>query len=134
MTARVFILLLCSIAPVGAARSVSAHHSISTEFDVRQRMTLKGTVTKVEWTNPHTFFYVDVKDAKTGTAATWACELGSPNMLVTLGWTRTTLRVGMNVSLTGIPARDGSRRLIARGIVADGNRLTAWPQEQTSPP
>jgi Family of unknown function (DUF6152) len=108
------------------------HHSISAEFDTNRRTTLTGIVTKVEWANPHTFFYLDVRDPKNGDVTTWACELGSPNMLATLGWTNKTLKVGMTVSLTGILARDGTHKLIARSIVADGVRLTAWPSEQNA--
>ena len=107
-----------------------AHHSISAEFDGNQHIFLSGTITKVAWINPHSFFYVDVKDAKTGNVVNWSCELGSPNMLGTLGWNRATLRVGMPVSLTGILARDGSHRVIARNIIANGNRLVAWPRER----
>ena len=94
---------------------------------------LSGTITKVTWTNPHSYFYVDVKEPKSGNVVNWSCELGSPNMLATLGWTNTTLKTGMNVSFTGILARDGSHKLIARNIVADGNRLIAWPSEQGAP-
>jgi hypothetical protein len=110
-----------------------AHHSISAEFDANSRITLTGIVSKVEWTNPHSFFYIETKDPKTGNTLTWACELGSPNMLSTLGWTRETLRVGMMVSFTGILARDGSRKVIPRKIVADGTNLVAWPNEHKTP-
>ena len=109
---------------------VTAHHSISVEFDERHRIPLAGTVTKVEWENPHTFFYVDVRDSKTGIVNNWACQLGSPNTLASLGWKRTTLKVGMTVSLTGTIARDGSHKVIARKIIADGNPLAAWPTER----
>jgi hypothetical protein len=108
-----------------------AHHSTSAEFDSNQRTTLGGTVSKVSWGNPHTFFFLDVKDPKTGMVVSWACELGSPNMLMTLGWTRATLKVGMNVTLTGTLARDGSHKVIARNIVADGIRIPAWPSEHS---
>jgi len=94
---------------------------------------VSGTITKVEWTNPHSFFFVDAKDPKTNHIVSWACELGSPNMLSTLGWTRRTLRVGMMVTFTGVLARDGSYKLIPRNIVADGNRIIAWPSEQNLP-
>jgi hypothetical protein len=106
------------------------HHSVSAEFDASRRINLTGTVTKVSWTNPHAYFYVDAKDPKNGAVATWACELGSPNMLFRLGWTQSTLKIGMTVSFTGIQARDGSHKVIARNIVADGSKLTAWPSEQ----
>jgi hypothetical protein len=121
-----FVASLVIVLPV----ALMAHHSISVEFDQRHRLPLTGTVTKVEWENPHTFFYIDVRDPKTGSVSNWACELGSPNTLATLGWTRTTLKVGMNVSLTGTLARDGSHKVIARKIIADGNPLAAWPTER----
>src|SRR5205814_6848996 len=107
-----------------------AHHSISAEFNAAQRVTLAGLITRVTWTNPHTFFYVDATDPKTGSVVNWACELGSPNMLQTLGWTQSTLKVGMMVTLIGVPARDRTHKVIARNIVADGTALVAWPSEQ----
>jgi hypothetical protein len=113
--------------------STLAHHSISAEFDGSRRVVLSGTITKVEWTNPHTFFFVDAKDPRTGQIVSWACELGSPNMLSTLGWTRSTLKVGMMVTFSGVLARDGSYRLMPRNIIADGNRIVAWPSEQNRP-
>ena len=129
MRFRALTLLFIAIATSSAASPLFAHHSVSAEFDGRQRIILSGTITKVVWLNPHAFFFVDVKDPKTGEVANWTCELGSPNMLAALGWTRSTLRVGMNVSVTGIRARDGSRKVNARNIVADGNRIIAWLSE-----
>ena len=126
------LTLLFAVTVPAVAFAGLAHHSISAEFDGSRRITLTGTVTKVEWANPHTFFYVDVKDSKTGETVKWACELGSPNMLVELGWTQNTLKVGMTVSLTGTLARDGSRKVNARNIVADGHKITAWPSERVN--
>ena len=132
MNARAFPLLVGAIILFAFTFTAFAHHSVSAEFDTNRRLMLTGTVTKVEWSNPHTFFYIDVKDSKTGETVNWACELGSPNMLTTLGWTQKTLRVGMSVSLSATLARDGSHKVNARGIVADGNKLTAWPSERTN--
>jgi hypothetical protein len=123
------VALLTVILCLGAASPSIAHHSIAAEFDSKQRTTLSGTVTKVEWGNPHTFFYLDVKDQRTGNIINWTCELGSPNTLVGLGWDRATLKVGMTVSLNGILARDGSHKVIARNLLVDGKRLAAWPSE-----
>ena len=109
-----------------------AHHSLSAEFDRHKLIMMTGTVTKVEWTNPHTFFYIDVKDPNTSRVSNWACELSSPNALAARGWKPNTLRVGMIVSLSGIPAKDGSRKVNARNLIADGNRLKAWPSEDTN--
>jgi hypothetical protein len=123
-------IIIATIGLLGSTATAFAHHSIAAEFDVNHRIMLTGTVTKVEWTNPHTFFYIDVKDPKTATVVKWACELGSPNMLAMRGWKPDTLKVGMTVSLTGTQARDGSHKVIARNIIADGVRLHAWPSEE----
>src|SRR5262245_807708 len=133
MNARKFTLLSTAIVLFGVTLTASAHHSVSAEFDGNRRVMLTGTITKVAWLNPHTFFYVDVRDPKGGNVVNWACELGSPNMLLALGWTQTTLKVGMTVSFTGTLARDGSRKVIARNIVADGTKITAWPSEHINP-
>jgi hypothetical protein len=130
MRAISILLLFAIIVQIATPISASAHHSISAEFNGARRMTLSGPVTKVAWANPHSFFYIDVKDAKSGAVVSWACELGSPNMLATLGWTHSTLKVGMNVTLTGIPARDGTHKVIARNIVVNGTPVIAWPSEQ----
>ena len=133
MRAKAFRLLFTAILSTSFASAAFAHHSISAEFDANQRVVLSGTITKIAWTNPHSFFYVEAKDPKTGSIVNWACELGSPNMLSMLGWTHTTLRVGMTVSFTGILARDGRHKVIARNIVADGNKVIAWPSEHNAP-
>jgi hypothetical protein len=121
-------VLFAAIVLAAVTLPALAHHSVSAEFNGTQRIQLSGTVTKVAWLNPHTFFYVDAKDPKTGTTVNWSCELGSPQMLGTLGWTRSTLRVGMMVNFTGILARDGSRKVIARNIVADGREADSLAQ------
>jgi hypothetical protein len=124
-----WLSLFVAFAGISLPVALVAHHSVSVEFDESRRLPLTGTVTKVEWQNPHTFFYIDVRDPKTKMVNNWACQLGSPNMLANLGWTRTTLKVGMTVSLTGTVARDGSRKVIARKIIADKSPLAAWPSE-----
>ena len=75
-----------------------AHHSFSVEFDAKQRTTLQGVVTKVEWTNPHVYFYADVRDKK-GQVENWAFEMAGPNMLARAGWDRNSLKVGDHGSL-----------------------------------
>ena len=84
---------------------VFAHHSFAAEFDVKQPITLKGTVTKVEWTNPHVWIYLDVTDAD-GTVQHWQCENGAPNALVRMGWTRHSLNVGDQVTIQGFRAKN----------------------------
>jgi hypothetical protein len=98
---------------ISTAVPVFAHHSFEAEFDRAKQVTLTGTVTKVEWMNPHTYFYIDVKDPKTGKVQNWACEMGSPNGLTNRGWTRNTLRVGLVVTVPGSRAKDGSFKINA---------------------
>jgi uncharacterized protein DUF6152 len=116
-----------------SAMPVSAHHSFAAEFDAAKPVNLTGVVTKVEWMNPHTYFYVDVKDAQTGKVSNWACEMGSPNGLTRQGWTRNTLRVGMVVSFDGTRAKDGSNRANARNVMVDGKKLGAASSEGVTP-
>src|SRR5678815_2685700 len=103
-----------------------AHHSFAAEYDAQKVMTLKGTVTKIEWTNPHVRFYVDVKDDK-GAVANWDLELQSVNTLTRAGWNRNSLKVGDVITVTAWLARDGSKRGNARENItlADGRQIFA---------
>jgi len=99
------------------------HHSFAAEYDANKPVTLTGTVTKVEWMNPHARFYVDVKDDK-GIVANWEFELGSPNGLLREGWTRSSLKQGDLVTVTGALAKDGTKLVNARKItLADGTQV-----------
>ena len=100
-----------------------AHHSFDAQYDRGKTIVLKGTVTKVEWTNPHARFYVDVKD-QNGKVVNWNMELGSPNGLRRAGWSRNTLSMGDEVAVTASLARDGSRMANAREVMlADGKKI-----------
>jgi hypothetical protein len=102
-----------------------AHHSFAAEYDSNKPVTLKGTVTKVDWTNPHARFYIDVKDAN-GQAVNWNFELASPNVLKRNGWSRNTLKEGDEVTVTGSMAKDGAHLANARTVtLADGKRVFA---------
>ena len=90
-----------------AAMPVMAHHSFAAQFAGNKTVTLKGTVTKVEWMNPHIYFFIDVKD-NSGKAASWAIEGGSPSGLYRYGWTKNSLKPGDDVTVEGFLARDGS--------------------------
>ena len=111
---------------LGAAVQAFAHHSFAAEYDEKKVMTIKGVVTKFEWTNPHVRFYVDVKDDK-GALTNWDLELMSVNTLTRAGWDRHALKVGEQVTVTFYLAKDGSKRGNARGSVqlADGRKIFA---------
>src|SRR5580693_2978696 len=106
---------LAAIVAVGAAGPVLAHHSFSAEFDGSKPIELKGVVTKIEWANPHVYFYLDVKDEK-GTNTNWGCETTSPGALHRQGWNRDSLKVGDQVIIDCYPARDGSKLMDARRV------------------
>ena len=119
--------LLCS----GAA--LVAHHSFSTEYDGNKTFKFKGTVSKVEWTNPHVRFYVDVVD-ETGKAVTWNMELASPSALARNGWTSRTLKVGDQVAVEGYAAKVAPNRGNARSVVtADGRSLFGGAADDNAP-
>jgi hypothetical protein len=97
------------------ASSGIAHHSFSAQFDAEKPLKLIGTVTKVAWRNPHAWFYIDVQD-NDGNVANWGMELGSPNILMRQGWSRSSMKIGDAVTVEGFHARDGSNTGNARVI------------------
>ena len=114
-----------------AAAPMLAHHSFSAEYDRSKPVTLKGTVTKVEWMNPHARFYLDVKD-DAGKVTNWEFELGSPNGLMRQGLTRNSMKIGDSVSVQGSKAKDGSNLANARTVkLSDGKKLFAGSASET---
>ena len=127
-------LLAAVVGFLVSAVPVLAHHSFAAEYDANKPVTLKGTVTKIEWTNPHSRFYIDVRDEK-GTLTNWNLELASPNALVRRGWTRKSLNVGDEVTVEGSLARDGSKMANARVVtLANGRQVFAGSSGGDDPP
>jgi len=118
-----------------AAAPLAAHHSFAAEYDSSKPVTLIGKVTKVEWQNPHAYFYIDVKDDKTGQIANWSIEMGSPNSLMRNGWSRTSMKINDGVTVQGSLAKDGSKLVNARNVVltATGQKLLTGSSEGVTP-
>ena len=133
---RAFQILVLTVAVVTLAASTApAHHSFAAEFDRQRPTKMTGTVTKVLWQNPHTFFYIDVKDEKTGKVANWGIEMGSPNILMRNGWRRDSMKIGEVVTVGGHLAKDNSNTANASTVVlaASGKRLFAGSSLGTTP-
>lgn len=126
-------VFLVALTLFSAAAPLLAHHSFAAEFDGTKRIELTGVVTKVEWTNPHVWFYINVKDEPTGKVVNWAAEMGSPNSLMRSGWTRNTMQVGMVVTLNGSLSKDGSNRVNTNNVFVDGKKLGAASSEGERP-
>jgi len=112
--------LLLSAAPA------LAHHAFAAEYDAKKPIKLTGTVTKLEWLNPHTWFYIDVKDDN-GKVTNWGFEMGSPNILLRAGWTRNSMNPGDVVTVEGSRAKDGSNNANVKVVTlaSTGQRLFA---------
>lgn len=124
--------LVAAIAGLGLsllASSGTAHHSFSAQFDAEKPFKMVGTVTKVEWRNPHAWFYIDVED-DSDKVNNWGMELASPNLLMRKGWGRSSLKIGDTVTVEGFLARDGSNTGNAQSVTlnASGKTLFVKPR------
>jgi Family of unknown function (DUF6152) len=131
---KMFAFVIFALGMGALAEPALAHHSFAAEYDVKQPVMMTGTVTKVEWLNPHARFYIDVKD-QGGKVTNWEFELGSPNSLMRKGWTRSSLKPGDVVTVDGFRAKDGSSLGNARTInLADGRKVFAGSADNGAPP
>src|SRR5688500_7843980 len=108
--------LVLGVGLMVAAVPVAAHHSFAAEFDAAQPVTIKGKVTKISWTNPHVWVYLNVADEKTGKVENWGFEMGAPQQVRARGWDRDTLKTGDELIVDRSRARDGSLRMNARNV------------------
>src|SRR5262249_33804234 len=129
-----FCLLIASLSLLCAGVTFAAHHSFTLEYDSNKRITLKGLVTKVEWTNPHARFYIEVTDEK-GSVTNGNLELASPSALVRNGWTSRSLKIGDRVTVEGFgPRATGTYRVNARSVVlADGRSVFSGAADDGAP-
>jgi hypothetical protein len=127
-------LVVASLVLLGGA-AVAAHHAFDTEFDANKPITLRGTVTKVEWTNPHVWFYLNVKNEKTGETENWGFEMGGVRQLQQQGWNRNTIQLGSELIVDGFLARNGSRNVNSKNVtLANGQKLGAASSQGQSAP
>ena len=118
------LILICAM--LLPAMPAVAHHAFATEFDAQKPVTMKGVVTKIDWANPHVWFYINVKKDN-GTIENWGFEMGGPNSLRTSGWTKETMKIGDEVVVEGSLAKNGSRNVNAKNVTmaSTGKKLLA---------
>jgi len=133
MNVRALFVLAAGFGLILGAVPVSAHHAFAAEYDAQKPITITGTVTKLEWLNPHARIYIDVKD-ESGKIANWDCELGPPNGLMRRGWTRNSLKPGHVITVTGFLSKTAPHGANARTVtLADGRQVFAGSSFDTGP-
>jgi Family of unknown function (DUF6152) len=118
---------------LATALPLMAHHSFAAEYDGNAKLTLKGTIAKVDWMNPHIWIYIDAKD-DSGKTTRWQCEGGPPNSLTRNGWTKDAVKTGDEVTIEGFRAKDGTNTCNSRSItLPDGRRVFAGTADDGAP-
>jgi len=118
-----------------AAIPALAHHSFAAEYDSTKVIKVTGSVTRVDWQNPHAYFYIDVKNTDTGRVENWAFEMGAPSVIARQGWTKQTLKIGDVITVEGTRAKDGGTHGNARSVymASTGKKLGAGSSEGVTP-
>ena len=127
MRTKIFPFLLAASGLL-ASLPAWAHHSFAAEFDGSRSMRLIGTITRIEWTNPHSYFYIDVKDDK-GNVVNWGCEGAGPGALTRRGWSKGDVKLGDTLIVDGYPAKDGSHIIDARRVTLPDGRIISGAAE-----
>jgi Family of unknown function (DUF6152) len=129
---RMYFGVLAILGAALAAAPAMAHHSFAAEYDSKKPVKITGTVTKIDWMNPHVYFFMDVED-ESGKVTQWGFEMGPPNLLQNAGWTRNTMKIGDVVVVDGTLAKDGTNQGNARTVTlaSTGKRLGAASSENT---
>jgi hypothetical protein len=117
-------LVFATITGLAAVVPAIAHHSFAAEFDGSRSVRLSGAITKIEWSNPHSYFYIDVKDDK-GNILNWGCEGAGPGALTRRGWKKGDLKLGDTLIVDGYPAKDGSHLIDARRVTLPDGRIVS---------
>ena len=129
---RILAVLAVSSGTLFTAVPMAAHHSFEAEYDRTQKVTLKGKVTRVEWQNPHVYYYVDVADPS-GTVVNWAIEVGAPNGLYRAGWRKDSLKISDQVTVEGFRAKAGGPHINGSSVVlANGKKVFNGTADQTA--
>lgn len=130
---RAVVFVMCAMA-VGLVPA-RAHHSFAAEYDSSKPLKLTGAVTKIDWANPHVYFYIDVKDPESGKTVNWAFEMGAPAVLTRSGWKRSSVKIGDVITVEGTRAKDGGTHGNARSVImtATGEKLGAGSSEGQEP-
>ena len=121
---KIRFVMLAALAGLALQGPALAHHSFAAEFDATQAIRVSGALTKIEWTNPHAYFYLDVKE-ENGNTVKWACEAGSPGALSRRGFKRGDIKLGDTLIVDGYRAKDGSRLMDARRVTLPGGRVVS---------